>query len=40
MARHEHGLLRALWHLLRRPVPPDYRGHLAFGWIIDRALLN
>jgi len=32
--RNRHGLFRAFWDLLRVSVPPGYRGHLAFGWLL------
>jgi quinol-cytochrome oxidoreductase complex cytochrome b subunit len=31
---YRHGLFRAFWELLRSSVPPGYRGHLAFGWLL------
>lgn len=34
MRRAGYGLLGASWELLRRPVPPQRRGWLAFGWVI------
>lgn len=30
----EHGVLRSLWSVLRRPVPPGHRADLFFGWVI------
>jgi quinol-cytochrome oxidoreductase complex cytochrome b subunit len=30
----EHGVVRALWDLLRRPVPPEHRSDLFFGWAL------
>lgn len=32
--RGDHGVVRAMWDVLRRPVPPEFRGHLFFGWVI------
>ena len=34
MGSDRHGLVRAVGELLRSPVPPGYRGHLAFGWLL------
>jgi quinol-cytochrome oxidoreductase complex cytochrome b subunit len=30
----EHGVLRSVWSVLRRPVPPGHRADLFFGWLI------
>jgi cytochrome b6 len=30
----EHGLARAFWNLVRRPVPPEHTEALFFGWVI------
>lgn len=35
MAEHrDHGVVRAVWAVLRRPVPPEHRRDLFFGWVI------
>ena len=34
MSRDEHGLGRALWGVLRSPVPPQHRADLAFGLLL------
>lgn len=33
-AQPDHGVVRAMWDVLRRPVPPEFRGNLFFGWVI------
>jgi len=33
-AESDHGVVRAIWSVLRRPVPPECRGDLFFGWVI------
>lgn len=30
----DHGVVRAVWGVLRRAVPPEHRGELFFGWVI------
>ncbi len=39
MDTREEGLLRAIGNALRQPVPPGYRGWLAFGWISTALLI-
>jgi quinol-cytochrome oxidoreductase complex cytochrome b subunit len=38
-APREEGLLRAVWSVLRQPVPPGFRGWLAFGWTCTALLV-
>jgi ubiquinol-cytochrome c reductase cytochrome b subunit len=33
-AERDHGLVRALWDVLRRPVPPEHRSDLFSGWAL------
>jgi quinol-cytochrome oxidoreductase complex cytochrome b subunit len=33
-AEEGHGVVRAIWGVLRRPIPPEHRRELFFGWVI------